>query len=130
MLSGHRPPPRRRGKGRAKRIAVPFAIPMALGLTLGVMLAVSGGNNTHIDQSSLQATPMPSVSAGLGPASTELPAVPAMVCASSVRLSRSTLGPAPGAGIRESPYKSSGSRESSRPSVRKLHRVESASVRV
>ena len=52
MLSGHRPPPRRRGvKGRAKRIAVPFAIPMALGLTLGIMLAVSDGNTTHIDQS-------------------------------------------------------------------------------
>jgi len=77
MLSGHRPPPRRRGKGRAKRIAVPFAIPMALGLTLGVMLAVSGGNNTHIDQSSLQATPIPSVSAPVCPAATRPAGTPA-----------------------------------------------------
>ena len=77
MLSGHRPPPRRRGKGRAKRIAVPFAIPMALGLTLGVMLAVSGGNNTHIDQSSLQATPIPSVSAPVCPAATRTAGTPA-----------------------------------------------------
>ena len=63
MLSGHRPPPRRRGNSRAKRIAVPFAIPMALGLTLGIMLAVSGGNNTHIDQSPLGTSARPSASA-------------------------------------------------------------------
>ena len=68
MLSGHRPPPRRRGNSRAKRIAVPFAIPMALGLTLGIMLAVSGGNNTHIDQSPLGTSARPSVSAPASPA--------------------------------------------------------------
>ena len=53
MLRGHRSAPRRRGSSRAKRIAVPLAIPMALGLTLGIMLAVSGGNNTQINQSPL-----------------------------------------------------------------------------
>jgi hypothetical protein len=30
---------------------------MALGLTLGIVLALSGGNGTHIDQSSLGASP-------------------------------------------------------------------------
>jgi hypothetical protein len=63
MFSGHRPAARRRRDGRTKRIAVPFAIPMALGLTLGIMLAVSGGNNTHINQSRLGATASPTVSA-------------------------------------------------------------------
>ena len=57
MLSGHRSAWRRRGsKSRAARIAVPLAIPMALGLTLGIVLAVSGGNTTHIQQSSLGAS--------------------------------------------------------------------------
>jgi hypothetical protein len=98
MLSGHRPPPRRRGKGRAKRIAVPFAIPMALGLTLGVMLAVSGGNNTHIDQSSLQATPMPSVSAPACPTATRAagtPASPAPARSSAAASSTVTAQPCP-----------------------------------
>src|SRR6266699_3774294 len=57
MLRGHRSAWRRRGsKSRAARIAVPLAIPMALGLTLGIVLAVSGGNTTHIQQSSLGAS--------------------------------------------------------------------------
>src|SRR6266702_6481351 len=56
MLSGHRSAWRRRSHSRAARIAVPLAIPMALGLTLGIVLAVSGGNTTHIQQSSLGAS--------------------------------------------------------------------------
>ena len=67
MLSGHRPAPRRRGHGRAKRIAAPLAVPMALGLTLGIMLAVSGGNTTHVDQSSLRVSATPSASASACP---------------------------------------------------------------
>jgi len=46
---------------------------MALGLTLGIILALSGGNGTHIDQSSLGASPKPS----------QLPAVTAQPPASS-----------------------------------------------
>ena len=33
---------------------------MALGLTLGIVLALSGGNGTHIDQSSVGSAPKPS----------------------------------------------------------------------
>ena len=69
MQSGHRSASRRRGgNSRAARIAVPLAIPMALGLTLGIVLAVSGGNTTHIDQSSLGASASPSASGSAGPA--------------------------------------------------------------
>src|ERR1039458_10388577 len=60
MLSGQRSAwPRRGGKYRAARIAVPLAIPMALGLTLGIILAVSGGNTTKIHQSAAAAAVAP-----------------------------------------------------------------------
>jgi len=60
LLSGHRPARRRPRDRRAARIAAPLGVPMALGLTLGIVLALSGGNGTHIDQSSLGASPKPS----------------------------------------------------------------------
>ena len=60
MLSGHRPARRRPRDRRAARIAAPLGVPMALGLTLGIVLALSGGNGTKIDQSSLGASPKPS----------------------------------------------------------------------
>ena len=46
--------PRRAAAATAGRSASrsPLAVPMALGLTLGIMLAVSGGNTTHVAQSS------------------------------------------------------------------------------
>ena len=59
MLSGHRPARRRPRDRRAARIAAPLGVPMALGLTLGIVLALSGGNGTKIDQSSLGASPKP-----------------------------------------------------------------------
>jgi hypothetical protein len=55
---------RRRGRVPRARVAVPVAIPMALGLALGLIIAVSGGNTTKIDQSSLGTTSAsPTVSA-------------------------------------------------------------------
>ena len=59
MLSGHRPARGRPRDRRAARIAAPLGVPMALGLTLGIILALSGGNRTKIDQSSLGASPRP-----------------------------------------------------------------------
>lgn len=59
MLSGHRPARRRPRDRRAARIAAPLGVPMALGLTLGIVLALSGGNGTKIDQSSLGGSPKP-----------------------------------------------------------------------
>jgi hypothetical protein len=68
MLTGHRSAWRRRGrKSRAARIAVPLAIPMALGLTLGIVLAVSGGNNSKINEAALGASASPSGSAAATP---------------------------------------------------------------
>jgi hypothetical protein len=68
LLSGHRPARRRPRDRRAARIATPLGVPMALGLTLGIILALSGGNGTHIDQSS---------STGSSPAPPRASAVPA-----------------------------------------------------
>ena len=59
MASGHRSARRRPRDRRAARIAAPLGVPMALGLTLGIVLALSGGNGTKIDQSSLGASPRP-----------------------------------------------------------------------
>src|SRR5947209_14753309 len=59
LLSGHRPARRRPRDRRAARFAAPVGVPMALGLTLGIILALSGGNGTHISQSSLGSSPKP-----------------------------------------------------------------------
>ncbi len=76
MLSGHRSARRRPRDRRAARIAAPLGVPMALGLTLGIILALSGGNGTKIDQSSLGASPKPPP-ATAAPARSAEPAVSA-----------------------------------------------------
>jgi hypothetical protein len=78
LLSGHSARRRPRNR-RAARVAAPLGVPMALGLTLGIILALSGGNGSHISQSSLGSSPKPPAAAIPGP----LPASPSTVSSGS-----------------------------------------------